>query len=147
NRLFVDALGACQANAARPQRFTVELIDPRPDRLNEAQLDRARDQIVAPQAGDDEHIGLADARVEIIARAHLDGTHAGVARGKTRAQAIGDMGETDCEICTIGERTCRHDGYSTALTSSVLHVPTRRDTRAANKSYRACVITQARQLS
>src|SRR5262249_29587987 len=113
DRPLVDALGARQTDALRAQHIARELIGPRPDRLNEPQLGGALYQPVAPQAGDDENVGLGNARGQIIEAAHLDRAQPGVARGKAIAQAIGHMGETDREVGAIGKRTCRHGIYST----------------------------------
>jgi hypothetical protein len=103
HRVGVDAGGGGEADAARREGRLVELVGARADRLDELQPGRAVEQVVAPQAGDHQHVGLADAGVEPGAVAHLERTQAALAQREALLHLVGDMGEADRGLGGRGE--------------------------------------------
>src|ERR1700731_3800028 len=91
----VDALGAGEADALGGENLTRILIDAGARRLDEFQLAGGGDEIVVPQTGDDEDIGVADAADELVATAHLEAGEARLAGGEARLKMIRDMGKAD----------------------------------------------------
>ena len=91
------------ASASREYWSVPALID-----WMKASRRRRGDQLVAPQAGDHSTSDLADARLEIVERAHLEPVDAGVAQCEAFAHAIGDMGEAEGQLVSGGERTRVH---------------------------------------
>jgi hypothetical protein len=71
---------------------------PATDRLDEAQPLRARQEVVAPEPRDHQHIGLADPLLEHGAVAHLKALDSYREREETLAQPIGNMGKTDRQM-------------------------------------------------
>src|SRR5436190_8283226 len=68
------------------------------DRLDEAQPLGARQEIVAPEPRDHQHVGLAYPLLERGAVAHLEALDAGRERQEALAQAIGNMRKTDRQL-------------------------------------------------
>jgi hypothetical protein len=60
-------------------RLARELVGAGADRLDEAQPLRLRQEIVPPQAGDHQHVGLADPLLQRGSVAHLEAVDAGAA--------------------------------------------------------------------
>ena len=77
----VDAAGAGEADIAALELVARELVGAGADRLDEAQPRRAVEEGVAPQAGDHQHVGLADAGRECFGVAHRETLDAGPERG------------------------------------------------------------------
>ena len=98
NGVDIDALRAGEADAALLEHCTVELIGAGTDRLNEAQLRRARRQLVAPKAGDHQHVGFADPGIELVVRGDAEVPDRQLAQCEALLQLIGDMREADGEI-------------------------------------------------
>jgi len=69
------------------------------------------DEIVAPEARDDEHVGFAHPRREIVDTAHFEMADARVARGEPLGEPIRGMGEADGESVFGRQRRC-HPRYS-----------------------------------
>ena len=94
----IDTAGAGEADLAARELFARELVGAGADRLDEAQPRRAVEKGVVPQAGDHQHVGLADAGCECFGIAHRKTPDAGAERGKPLVEAVGDMRETDDEL-------------------------------------------------
>ena len=98
DRAGIDALRAREADVPRFQRLAVESgrcrrsID-----WMKLQLRRAIEQGVAPQAGDDHHVGVGDSLLEVGWRAHLDAFDAHLAEAEACLELIGRMGKADFE--------------------------------------------------
>src|SRR5437588_9103759 len=113
DRALVGALRAREPDVARPQGLLIILVDARADRLDEAQLARAFDQCVAPQAGYDEDVSLRNSPRQIVEVADLEMSHSGIAQGEAFAQPVGDVRKADREVGVIRKRT-RHSVSSNA---------------------------------
>ena len=98
DRAGIDAAGAREPHAMLPERLTRELIGAGTDRLDEAQPLRARQEVVAPEPRDHQHVGLADPLLEGGAVAHLEALDAGRERQEALAQPIGNMRKTDRQL-------------------------------------------------
>ena len=85
HRAFVGALSAGQPDAALHEQRLVELIRAGAEGLHEAQLRRAREERVAPQARYDEHVGFARAPLQLLGRANLEMRDAGSPRANSSA--------------------------------------------------------------
>ncbi len=96
------------------EQRAVVLVGAGAQRLHEAQAGRAVQQVIAPQAGDDEHVRLADARFQLLERAHLEAAQAGVSRGESVLHAIGDMREADGDVGAAGQGGNGHAGSPSA---------------------------------
>jgi hypothetical protein len=95
DRAGIDATGAREPHAVLLERLARELVGAGADRLDEAQPLRARQEIVAPEPRDHQHVGLADPLLERGAVAHLEALDAGRERQEALAQPIGNMRKTD----------------------------------------------------
>ncbi len=82
HRAFVGALSVGQSNAMLGEQRPVILIRAGAEGLNEAKLGRTCQQRVAPQAGQDEHIGFMRASFEVFQRPHLKVRDAGLPGGE-----------------------------------------------------------------
>ena len=107
---LVDALPAREPDALRLEQGTVVLVGSRTQRLHEAQSGRALQQMIAPQAGDDEHVRLGHARFQLLERAHLEAAQAGLAGGEGVLHAVGDVREADGDVGPAGQGGNGHAG-------------------------------------
>ena len=98
DRAGIDAAGAREPHAVLLERLARELVGAGTDRLDEAQPLRARQEIVAPEPRDHQHVGLADPLLERGAVAHLEALDAGRERQEALAQPIGNMRKTDRQL-------------------------------------------------
>ena len=90
------------------ERLARELVGAGTDRLDEAQPLRARQEIVAPEPRDHQHVGVTDPLLERGAVAHVEALDAGRELKEALAQPIGDMRETDRQLALDG--SMRHLG-------------------------------------
>ena len=95
DRARVDAVRAREPDAGGLERLARILVGAGADRLDEFELRRARDQVVAPQHRDAHHVGVADAHGQLFERADLEVPDAGVAQREALGHAVGDVGEAD----------------------------------------------------
>ena len=72
DRALVGALRAGEADAGRAQRVAGVLVGAGADRLDEGEPRAPRRSVVAPQARDQQHVRLADARLQLVEAAHLE---------------------------------------------------------------------------
>jgi hypothetical protein len=93
--LGIHPRGACQAYAALANEIAVVLIETGADRLDELQITRDGDELVAPHHGDDDDMGLGNACLEFVERVHLEVGDARTALGEPLGHAVGRVGETD----------------------------------------------------
>jgi hypothetical protein len=98
DRAGIDAAGARQPHAVLAKRLARELIGAGADRLDEAKPLGVRQEIVAPQAGDHQHVGLADPLRQHGAVAHLEAGDAGAEGDEALLQLIGHMREADRQL-------------------------------------------------
>ena len=98
--------GARKADAGGLERLALILVGAGADRLDELELRRARDQVVAPHPGNADHVGIRDAHGELLGRVHLEMPDAGVARRKALGHAVGHMGKADGEVVLSAETPC-----------------------------------------
>ena len=82
----------------RGQLIAGELIGAGADRLDEAELLRLRQQIIAPQSGHHQHVGVPDLAGKFVIGPRLRMPDAGLAQFELRRQLISDMREQDGEI-------------------------------------------------
>jgi hypothetical protein len=116
DRALVYALRAGDANAGRAQRVAGILVGAGADRLDEGEPGRRGNQFVPPQPGAQQHVHLADARLQIVEAAHLEPVNAGVAQSEAFTHAISDVGETYDQLVFGRERTRAH-GIVIAMTN------------------------------
>jgi hypothetical protein len=95
DRAGIDAAGAREPHPVLLERLTRKLIGAGTDRLDEAQPFRPRQEIVAPEPRDHQHVGLP---LERGAIAHLEALDAGRDPQEALAQPIGNMRKTDCQL-------------------------------------------------
>ena len=95
---LVAALGAGEANAGCADRGLVELVRAGADRLDEAQLRQARQHVVAPQTGDDEHIGFRCPLTQFVEAADLEAPSGAAARQELVTKLIGGVSEADRQV-------------------------------------------------
>ena len=108
DRALVGALRAGEPYARSTQRFARVLVEPRADRLDEGQSRRLGDEFIAPQTGHQQHVGFADALLELVETAHLERIDAGIAQCELLAHAVGDVGEADAELVFGGKSAGGH---------------------------------------
>ena len=115
----VDAAGGGQADAALAEGVEVELVDAGADGLDEAEAGRDVEELVLPEAGDEEDIGLREAGSHFLRGPGLEVPDAllpgggvavqmGLAAGEDRFQLIGYVGEADGQVCGRGKGVGRH---------------------------------------
>ena len=68
HRRCIDAACARQADAGTSEVLARVLVGAGADRLDEGEPRRLRDQLVAPQHRDAEHVGFANARGKLVGR-------------------------------------------------------------------------------
>jgi hypothetical protein len=114
DRAGIDAAGDREPHAVLLERLQRELVGASTDRLNEAQSLRARQEVVAPEPRDHQHVGLADPLLERGAVAHLEALDAGRERQEALAQPIGNMRKTDGQLVLGREHgdTSQFVGYA-----------------------------------
>jgi hypothetical protein len=90
-------IGALGAASRMPRSLSKRgiLVGARADRLDEGQPAGPVQQIVAPEAGDQQHIGLADPALELCRRTQLEARDPRLARQEALLELIGHMGEAD----------------------------------------------------
>src|SRR5204862_6341134 len=91
----VDAARAGEADQAALELAAWELVGAGADRLDEAQPRPAVEELTLPQAGNPQHVGLADAGCERLRIAYRKTPDAGAERRKALVEPVGDMRETD----------------------------------------------------
>jgi hypothetical protein len=82
----------------RGQEIARELIGAGTDRLDITKLLRRRDKVVIPEAGDHEHVGVADPGVEICPVPDLKALDPRAPTLEQTLKLIGDMGEADGQV-------------------------------------------------
>ena len=92
---------------AAPSASRVILVGAGADRLDELQLACDFGEFVAPHHGDDHHVGLWNARLELVKGAHLEMGDIRIAPGELLGHAIGGVGKADGEFVPRGERALR----------------------------------------
>ena len=102
----VDPAGAREPDLVRGQLIAGELIGARTDRLNESKFLGLRDKVVAPKPGHNQHVGIGDFAVELLARPGLCMFDAGAAQFEPLRQLIRDMREQDADVVFGGEHRC-----------------------------------------
>src|SRR5262249_7458989 len=117
DRAGIDAAGAREPHAVLLERLARELVGAGTDRLDEAQPRRARQEVVAPEPRDHQHVGLADPLLERGAVAHLEAIDTGRACQEALAQPISDMRKADRQLVLRREHEVTSElvGYDLAL--------------------------------
>ena len=98
DRAGINAAGAREPHVVLLEQLARELVGAGTDRLDETQPLRARQEIVAPEARDHQHVGLADPLLERGAVAHLEALDAGRERQEALAQPIGNMRKANRQL-------------------------------------------------
>jgi hypothetical protein len=98
HRTLVRALRAGDADAGPAEQVARVLVGAGADRLDEGEPRRELDEVVAPEAGDAQHVGVADARLQLVDAAHLERADARVAEEEALLQPVGGVGEADGEV-------------------------------------------------
>jgi hypothetical protein len=98
DRARIHALRARKPDARGFERLALILVGAGADRLDEFELRRARDQIVAPHHRDADHVRVRDAHGQFFQRIDLVVLDAGVARREAVGHAVGDVCEADRQV-------------------------------------------------
>ena len=99
----VDAARIRERDAPRAEVVERELIVARADRLDVGQPLRPRQDLVAPEARDDQDIRRADARQRVVQGGSLEMGHAGSARLEPLRETVGGVRELDRDLVAGGE--------------------------------------------